>query len=314
MIKFSSKIYVAGHRGLVGSAIVRELKKSGYPNIITSNREKLNLTNQLDVLRFLKKTKPDFIFIAAAKVGGIYANNRFKAEFIYENIAIQSNLIHGAYLVGIKNLIFLGSSCIYPKNCKQPIKEEYLLTGKLEPTNDAYAIAKIAGIKMCQSYNDQYKTNFKCLMPTNTFGPNDNYNVLNSHFVPALIKKVHNLKTKNQKQLIIWGNGKAKREVIYVDDLANACVYFMKKRTKHSIINIGTGIDYSIKYYADLMKKIILPKKKIFIKYDTSKPNGIPRKVLNVSLAKKYGWKYKINLKQSIVKTYKSYLDELKNS
>tara|TARA_B100000780_G_C21014105_1_gene406203 strand:- start:174 stop:869 length:696 start_codon:yes stop_codon:yes gene_type:complete len=230
MIKFSSKIYVAGHRGLVGSAIVRELKKSGYPNIITSNREKLNLTNQLDVLRFLKKTKPDFIFIAAAKVGGIYANNRFKAEFIYENIAIQSNLIHGAYLVGIKNLIFLGSSCIYPKNCKQPIKEEYLLTGKLEPTNDAYAIAKIAGIKMCQSYNDQYKTNFKCLMPTNTFGPNDNYNVLNSHFVPALIKKVHNLKTKNQKQLIIWGNGKAKREVIYVDDLANACVYFMKKK------------------------------------------------------------------------------------
>ena len=194
MIKLNSKIYVAGHRGLVGSAIVRELKKNGYTNIIISNRKKIDLTNQAEVLKFLKKKKPDFIFIAAAKVGGIYANNRFKAEFIYENIAIQSNLIHGAYLAGVKNLIFLGSSCIYPKNCKQPIKEEYLLTGKLEPTNDAYAVAKIAGIKMCQSYNDQYKTNFKCLMPTNTFGPNDNYNALNSHFVPALIKKVHDLK------------------------------------------------------------------------------------------------------------------------
>ncbi len=310
MIKFSSKIYVAGHRGLVGSAIVRELKKSGYPNIITSNREKLNLTNQLDVLRFLKKTKPDFIFIAAAKVGGIYANNRFKAEFIYENIAIQSNLIHGAYLVGIKNLIFLGSSCIYPKNCKQPIKEEYLLTGKLEPTNDAYAIAKIAGIKMCQSYNDQYKTNFKCLMPTNTFGPNDNYNVLNSHFVPALIKKVHNLKTKNQKQLIIWGNGKAKREVIYVDDLANACVYFMKKKTNHTLINIGTGKDYTIEYYAKLIAKIILKNRHVKLRYDKSKPNGTLRKVMDVSLAKRYGWKSTITLKYAIDKTYQSFLND----
>ena len=310
MIKLNSKIYVAGHRGLVGSAIVRELKKNGYTNIIISNRKKIDLTNQAEVLKFLKKKKPDFIFIAAAKVGGIYANNRFKAEFIYENIAIQSNLIHGAYLAGVKNLIFLGSSCIYPKNCKQPIKEEYLLTGKLEPTNDAYAVAKIAGIKMCQSYNDQYKTNFKCLMPTNTFGPNDNYNALNSHFVPALIKKVHDLKKKKKKELIIWGNGKVKREVMYVGDLANACVYFMKKKTKHTLINIGTGRDYTINFYAKLIAKIILKNKIVKLKYNKSKPNGTLRKVMDVSLAKKYGWESTITLKDAINKTYQSFLSD----
>ena len=310
MIKLNSKIYVAGHRGLVGSAIVRELKKNGYTNIIISNRKKIDLTNQAEVLKFLKKKKPDFIFIAAAKVGGIYANNRFKAEFIYENIAIQSNLIHGAYLAGVKNLIFLGSSCIYPKNCKQPIKEEYLLTGKLEPTNDAYAVAKIAGIKMCQSYNDQYKTNFKCLMPTNTFGPNDNYNALNSHFVPALIKKVNDLKKKKKKELIIWGNGKVKREVMYVGDLANACVYFMKKKTKHTLINIGTGRDYTINFYAKLIAKIILKNKIVKLKYNKSKPNGTLRKVMDVSLAKKYGWESTITLKDAINKTYQSFLSD----
>ena len=310
MIKLNSKIYVAGHRGLVGSAIVRELKKNGYTNIIISNRKKLDLTNQAEVLKFLKKKKPDFIFIAAAKVGGIYANNRFKAEFIYENIAIQSNLIHGAYLAGVKNLIFLGSSCIYPKNCKQPIKEEYLLSGKLEPTNDAYAVAKIAGIKMCQSYNDQYMTNFKCLMPTNTFGPNDNYNALNSHFVPALIKKVHDLKKNNKKELIIWGNGKVKREVMYVGDLANACVYFMKKKTKHTLINIGTGKDYTINFYAKLIAKIILKNKIVKLKYNKSKPNGTLRKVMDVSLAKKYGWESTITLKEAINKTYQSFLSD----
>ena len=310
MIKLNSKIYVAGHRGLVGSAIVRELKKSGYTNIIFSERKKIDLVNQSDVVRFLKKIKPDFIFIAAAKVGGIYANNRFKAEFIYENLLIQSNLIHGAYLAGVKNLIFLGSSCIYPKKCKQPIKEDYLLTGKLEPTNDAYAVAKIAGIKMCQSYNDQYKTNFKCLMPTNTFGPNDNYNILNSHFVPALIKKVHNLKKNNKKELIIWGNGKAKREVVYVDDLANACIYFMKKKTKHTLINIGTGKDYTIKHYAKLITKIILKNRYVKLKYDKSKPNGTLRKVMDVSLAKKYGWRSSVTLKDAISKTYQSFLND----
>ena len=230
MIHSNSKIYVAGHNGLVGRAIIRELKKKGYKKIIAADRQKLDLTNQISVLRFLKKNKPDFIFLAAAKVGGIYSNNKYKADYLYENLAIQLNVINGAYLSGIKNLIFLGSSCIYPKNCKQPIKESYLLTGELEPTNDSYALAKIAGIKMCESYNKQYKTNYKCLMPTNTFGPNDNYDELNSHFFPALIKKIDTLKSGKKNILTLWGNGKAQREVIHVDDIANACVYFMNKK------------------------------------------------------------------------------------
>ena len=311
MINLQSKIYVAGHKGLVGSAIVRQLKKEGYKKIIFVDRSKLDLTNQLKVLKFLKRKKPDFIFIAAAKVGGIYSNNKYKAQFIYENLSIQSNLIHSAYLCGIKNLIFLGSSCVYPRKCKQPIKESYLLDGKLESTNDAYAIAKIAGIKMCQSYNEQYKTNYKCLMPTNTFGPNDNYDSLNSHFFPALIKKIHKIKKSKKKFLVLWGNGKAKREVIHVDDLAKACVYFMKKKTKDTVINIGSGKDYSIKYYANLILKLIIPNKKIVIKYDKLKPNGTPRKVLDVSLSKKYGWHYSMSLKDAIIKTYNSYLKEI---
>ncbi|MDC0851203.1 GDP-L-fucose synthase [Candidatus Pelagibacter sp.] len=313
MINKNSKIYVAGHNGLVGSAIVRELKKKGYKRIITINKKKLDLTNSIKTLHFLKQKKPNFIFIAAAKVGGIYSNNSFKADYIHQNLSIQSSLIHGAYMSGIKNLIFLGSSCVYPRNCKQPIKESYLMKGELEATNDAYSIAKIAGIKMCQSYNEQYKTNYLSLMPTNTFGPNDKYDELNSHFLPALIKKIHDLKINKKNNLNLWGNGLAKREAIHVDDLANACVYFMKKKTKHSIINIGSGVDYSIKYYANFIKKIIIPKKKININYDLKKPNGTPRKVLDVSIAKKYGWKYKIKLKESILKTYNSYLNELSN-
>jgi GDP-L-fucose synthase len=312
MIIKSSKIYVAGHKGLVGSAIVRELNRNGYKNIITANKKKLDLLDSTKTLRFLKQKKPIFIFIAAAKVGGIYSNSKYKADYIYENLTIQTNLIHGAYLSGIKNIIFLGSSCVYPKKCKQPIREQYLLRGELEDTNDAYAVAKIAGIKMCQSYNEQYKTNYRCLMPTNTFGAKDKYDKLNSHFLPALIKKIHDLKINKKDTLILWGNGRAKREIINVDDLANACVYFMNKKTKHSIINVGTGRDYSIKFYATLMKKIILPNKKIFIKYDLSKPNGTLRKILDVSLAKKYGWKSQINLKESIIKTYQSYLEEIK--
>ena len=312
MINLNSKIYVAGHNGLVGRAIVRELKKKGYKNIIVINRQKLDLTNQLSVLRFLKKNKPDFIFLAAAKVGGIYSNNKYKADYLYENLAIQLNVINGAYLSGIKNLIFLGSSCIYPKNCKQPIKESYLLTGELEPTNDSYALAKITGIKMCESYNKQYKTNYKCLMPTNTFGPNDNYDKLNSHFFPALIKKIDKLKASKKNILILWGNGKAQREVIHVDDIANACVYFMNKKKKPTIINIGTGKDHTIKYYAELIAKTILPNKKIIIKYDLSKPNGVKRKVMDVSLARKYGWKHTISLKKAILSTYQSYQTENK--
>lgn len=310
MINKNSKIYVAGHKGLVGSAIIRKLEEKGYKKIITKNKKDLDLTNQLQVSKFIKKENPDFIFIAAAKVGGIYSNNKYKAEFIYSNLSIQTNLIHSAFVNGIKNLIFLGSSCVYPRDCSQPIKEKYLLDGKLEKTNDAYAIAKIAGIKMCESYNFQYKTNFKCIMPTNTFGPNDKYDTLNSHFLPALIKKIHNLKIKKKSKLILWGNGLARREIIYVDDIADACVYFMKKRIKEDIINIGTGKDYTIRYYAKLLLTLIYPNKKVIIQYDKSKPNGTPRKVMDISLAKKYGWKPKHKLKTAFIKAYQSYIRE----
>ena len=312
MINLKSKIYVAGHKGLVGSAIIRKLKKKGYKNLIFRSRKQLDLKNQKKVLSFLKRNKPDFIFIAAAKVGGIYSNNKYRAEFIFDNLSIQTNLIHSAYLCGIKDLIFLGSSCVYPRNCKQPIKESYLLNGDLEKTNDAYAIAKIAGIKMCESYNIQYKTNYKCLMPTNTFGPNDNYNALNSHFLPALIKKVHDLKLNNKMELTLWGNGLAKREVIYVDDLADACTFFMKKSFSGTILNIGTGKDFSIKQYAKIILNKIIPKNKIKIKYDLSKPNGTPRKVLDIKLANKYGWKPKTKLDKAITKTYKNFLENNK--
>ena len=310
MVNLKSKIYVAGHNGLVGSAIVKKLKEKGYKKIITANRSTLDLANQAKVFKFLKRKRPQFIFIAAAKVGGIYSNNKYKGQFIYENIIIQSNLIHSAYLCGIKNLIFLGSSCVYPRLSKQPIKETYLLDGPLEKTNDAYAIAKIAGIKMCESYNTQYKTNYKTLMPTNTFGPNDNYDKLNSHFIPALIRKVHEIKINKKKQLIVWGNGLAKREIFYVDDLAEACVYFMNKKFKETLINIGSGKDFTIKQYAQLMLNILIPKNKIKIGFDSSKPNGTPRKVLDISLAKKYGWRPKIKLKEAILKTYYNYIKQ----
>ena len=313
MISKKSKIYVAGHNGLVGSSIVRVLKKNGYKNILYTNKKKLDLTDQKKVFKYLKKNKPKFIFIAAAKVGGILSNQKYKADFIYSNLSIQTNLINSAFLCGINNLIFLGSSCVYPRNCKQPIKESYLLNGKLEKTNDAYAIAKIAGIKMCESYNEQYGTNFKCLMPTNTFGPNDKYDDLNSHFFPALIKKIHKIKLNNENNLILWGNGLARREVIYVDDIAEACVFFMNKKLSENIINIGTGVDYTIKEYANIMLSVICPNKKIKIKFDSSKPNGTPRKVMDISLAKKYGWKAKSKLKDSILNTYKSYLKEIVN-
>tara|TARA_B100001121_G_scaffold258625_1_gene237381 strand:- start:478 stop:1422 length:945 start_codon:yes stop_codon:yes gene_type:complete len=309
VIDLKSKIYVAGHNGLVGSAILRKLKKKRYKNILHVSKNKLDLTNQSNVYNYLKKNKPDFIFICAAKVGGIMSNNKYKADFITQNLLIQTNLINGAFLAGVKNLIFLGSSCVYPKNCKQPIKESYLLSGKLEKTNDAYAIAKIAGIKMCQSFNEQYNLNYKCLMPTNTFGPNDNYSQLDSHFFPALIRKVHNLKKKKSNQINLWGNGKPKREIMHVDDLADACVYFMNKKTKHSIINIGTGKDFSINYYVKLISKLLL-QKKIKISYDKTKPNGVLRKVMDVSLAKKYGWKYKIKLEDAILSTYNSFKKE----
>ena len=310
MINKNSKIFVAGHNGLVGSAIVKKLKSKGYEKILTIDKSKLDLTNQQKVFNFLKKKKPKFIFIAAAKVGGIYSNNKYKADFIYNNLAIQNNIIFSAYKCKINDLIFLGSSCVYPRLCKQPIKESYLLNGELEKTNEPYAIAKIAGIKMCESFNYQYKTNYKCLMPTNTFGPNDNYDKMNSHFFPSLIRKVSEIKLRNQKKLIIWGDGTPKRELIYVDDLADACVFFMGKKVRETVLNIGTGKDYSIKQYANLLLKVICPKKKVKIKFDKSKPNGTPRKILDVSLARKYGWEAKTDIKKAIKITYEDFLSK----
>ena len=308
MIGKNSKIFVAGHNGMIGSAIIRKFKQLKYNHIFVKSRKQLDLTDQNKVFRYLKKIKPDAVILAAAKVGGINANNKYRGEFIYENLSIQNNIIHSAYLNKVKKLVFLGSSCVYPKYCKQPIKEQYLLSGKLEDTNDAYAIAKIAGIKMCESYNFQYKTNFISLMPTNTFGPNDKYDILNSHFLPALIKKIHKLKNLKKPKLQIWGNGKAKRELIYVDDIADACLFFLNKKTKHSLINIGTGKDFTINHYAELLNKIICPKKKITFVYDKTKPNGTPRKVLNIGLAKSYGWKSKHNIVDALKYTYKNFL------
>ena len=299
------KIFLAGHKGLVGSAIFRSLKRKGYKKIITIDKKKLNLLDQKKVLSFLKKNKPDIVIIAAARVGGIHANNTLGGKFIYENIQIQTNLIHGSYLNGIKNLIFLGSSCIYPKLAKQPLKEEYLLSGKLEETNEPYAVAKIAGIKMCEAYNNQYGTNYKCIMPANTYGPNDHYDLNKSHFFPALIRKAHDCKTKNKKNFDVWGSGKPFRELIYVDDVADACVFFMKKKIKGTLINIGTGKDYTISYYANFIKKKLNLSSKI--KFDRSKPDGVKRKVLNISIAKSYGWKPKISLHEGFERTYASY-------
>jgi len=304
-----SKIFVAGHKGLVGSAIVRRLKYNSYRNILTVDKKHLDLLNQKKVYQFLKKNKPKAIIIAAARVGGIVANNKYRADFIYQNLVIQNNLIHGAFLNKINNLIFLGSSCVYPRNCKQPIKEDYLLNSSLEYTNEPYAIAKIAGIKMCENYNLQYKTNYKSLMPTNTYGPGDNYNSETSHFFSAIIKKVYEAKIKNRKTITLWGTGKAKRELIYVDDLADACIFFMVKKTKETLINIGSGKDFTIKEYANFIIKSL--NLNIKIKFDKSKPDGTPRKLLDISLLKKYGWFAKINLKDGFFRTYESFVSSI---
>jgi GDP-L-fucose synthase len=312
MLNKNSKIFLAGHRGMVGSAIFRALKKNGYKKIITINQSKLNLLKQSKVDVFLKKIKPDQVIIAAAKVGGILANKTYKAEFLYQNLTIQNNLIHSSYKSGVKNLIFLGSSCIYPKNSKQPIKEKYLLTGKLEDTNDAYAIAKIAGIKMCEYYSNQYDLNYKALMPTNMWGLNDNYDPDNSHFFPALIRKIHEAKIKKKKYISLWGNGKVKRELLFVNDFADACIFFMKNKFKENFINIGSGIEKSIIEYAEfIMKKL---KIKIKIKTDQSKPSGVKRKILDISLSKQYGWKSKTNLDSAFSVVYKDFLKHYKDN
>ena len=307
MVNKKSKIYIAGHKGLVGSAIVRKLKIDGYKNIIVATRKELNLINQSEVFKFLKKKKPKFIIIAAALVGGIAANNKFKADFIYNNTSIQNNIIHGAFLNKIKNLIFLGSSCVYPKKCKQPIKEEYLLSGPLEKTNEPYAVAKISGIKMCESYNFQYKSNYKCLMPCNTYGPNDNYNLQTSHFFPALIRKIYIAVKKKQKTIKLWGTGKPKRELMYVDDLADACIFFMNKKTKHSLINIGSEEEKTIADFANFILKNF--KTNLKIKFDNNKKlDGTPRKVLDCKIAKSYGWRKKISLQKGFDLTFNDFL------
>ena len=309
MIKKKSFIFVTGHNGLVGSAVLRRLKFYGYENIITKTKKQLNLKDQSKVFRFFKSHKIDAVINAAGKVGGIHANNKYKADFIYDNISIQNNIIHSCYKNNIKNLIFLGSSCIYPRDAKQPIKEKYLLTGELEKTNEPYAIAKIAGIKMCESYNFQYKTNYKCLMPCNLYGPNDNYNLQNSHFLPALISKIHFAKKGKKKSITIWGNGKPKRELMFVDDLADACIYFLNKMTKETLINIGTGKEMNIVNYARFIISTLNAKLKI--KFDETKPNGTPRKIVDNTIARKYGWKPKIEFKKGLKLTYKDFLNKI---
>ena len=299
-------IFLAGHNGLVGSAIHRKLLKKKFKNIITIDRKKLDLLNQQAVFNFIKRKKPKIVIIAAAKVGGVHHNNIHGADFIYENLQIQSNLIYSSFKNNVKRIIFLGSSCIYPKKSKQPISEKYLLSGKLEETNEPYAVAKIAGIKMCEAFNKQYKTKYLCLMPTNTYGPNDNYDTQNSHFFPALIKKAHECKIKKKKIFKVWGSGKPMRELIFVDDIAEACVFFMNKNIKESLINIGTGKDMRIKDYVSfLINKLKL---KVQIKYDKSKPDGVFRKVLDIKLAKKYGWKSRFSLEKGFEITYKDFI------
>ncbi len=301
-MELNSKIYIAGHRGMVGSAIMRNLQKKGYTTIITRTSAQLDLRNQQQVSEFFEAEKPEYVFLAAAKVGGIQANNVYRADFIYENLMIQNNVIHNSYLSGVKKLMFLGSSCIYPKLAPQPLKEESLLTGLLEETNEPYAIAKIAGIKMCESYKKQYGCNFISVMPTNMYGPNDNYNLNNSHVLPALIRKFHDAKENNTPFVEMWGTGKPMREFLHADDLGDACVYLMNTYTGEKFVNIGSGKDLTIKDLALLIKKIVGYTGEI--QHDLSKPDGTPRKLMDVSYLHSLGWKHKIELEEGITQVY----------
>ncbi|MEW6774266.1 MAG: GDP-L-fucose synthase [Bacteroidota bacterium] len=301
-----SKIYVAGHRGMVGSAIIRKLQKEGYTNIITKTSSELDLRNQSAVENFFKEHQPEYVFLAAAKVGGILANNTYRAEFIYDNLMIQNNIIHCAYKYKVKKLLFLGSSCIYPKLAPQPMKEEYLLSGYLEPTNEPYAIAKIAGIKMCEAYRDQYGCNFISAMPTNLYGPNDNYDLNNSHVLPALIRKFHEAKVQKLHYVVVWGTGKPRRELMHVDDLADACLFLMNHYNERQFVNVGTGKDISIAELSELVKKVVGYKGEII--FDTTKPDGTPRKLLDLSLIHSLGWKHKIELEEGIAHAYDDFL------
>jgi GDP-L-fucose synthase len=300
-----SKIYIAGHRGMVGSAILRKLQKDGFKNFALRTSSELDLRNQSAVQNFFETEKPEYVFLAAAKVGGIQANNIYRAEFIYDNLAIETNIIHASCLNKVKKLLFLGSSCIYPKNAPQPMKEEYMLTGELEPTNEPYAIAKIAGLKMCESYNRQYGCNFFTVLPTNLYGPNDNYDLNNSHVLPALLRKFHEAKINNEPFVVVWGSGKPKREFMHVDDLADACVFLMQNYDKKDSVNIGSSQEVTIAELAQLIKKITGYNGEL--QHDSSKPDGVMRKLLDSSRINNFGWKPKISLEEGIKKTYESF-------
>jgi len=299
-------IYVAGHRGMVGSAIVRRLQALGYQNLLMRSREELDLLNQQAVHEFLSAEKPDYIFLAAAKVGGIHANNVYRADFIYENLMVEANIIHAAKSAGVERMLFLGSSCIYPRDCPQPIKEEYLLTGPLEQTNEPYAIAKIAGIKLCESFNRQYGTKYVSVMPTNLYGPNDNYDLSNSHVLPALIRKAHEAKVSAQASLPVWGSGRPRREFLHVDDIAEACVFLMEEGVEEGMFNVGTGSDVSIGELARMVMDVVGFKGTI--EFDESKPDGTLRKLLDVSRMNKLGWSARIPLRDGIKSAYEDYL------
>lgn len=303
----NAKIYVAGHRGLVGSAIVRKLRETGCGNIVCRTHRELDLTSQEQVKTFFEKQRPEYVFLAAARVGGIWANANYPADFIYENLTIQTNVIRSSYLAGVKKLLFLGSSCIYPRECPQPMKEDYLLSSYLEPTNEPYAVAKIAGIKMCQAFNRQYGANYVSVMPTNLYGPNDNFDLETSHVLPALIRKFHEARSGGKKEVVIWGSGAPKREFLHVDDLADACLFLIDHYDDSEIINIGTGKDLTIRELAEKIAGIVKFKGKL--RFDTSKPDGTPVKRLDVSRLQALGWKAKISLDEGIKKTYHWYLE-----
>nr|WP_299423579.1 GDP-L-fucose synthase [uncultured Emticicia sp.] len=302
----NSKIYIAGHRGMVGSAITRQLEQEGFTNLVFRTSKELDLRNQQAVFSFFETEKPAYVFLAAAKVGGIVANNTYRADFIYDNLAVQNNVIHGAYLHGVTKLMFLGSSCIYPKMAPQPLKEESMLTGLLEPTNEPYAIAKIAGIKMCEAYRAQYGCNFISVMPTNLYGPNDNYDLQNSHVLPAMLRKFHEAKIKQDTAVNLWGSGSPMREFMYVDDLANACVFLMQNYNEEAFVNIGTGTDISIKALAEMVKKIVGFEGGLI--WDSSKPDGTPRKLMDVSRLHGLGWHHQMELEQGIALAYQDFL------
>jgi GDP-L-fucose synthase len=306
----SSKIYIAGHRGMVGSAIHRRLLQEGYQHIITRTSKELDLRVQEPVNEFFETERPEYVFLAAAKVGGIMANNTYRADFLYENLMIQNNVIHSAYATGVKKLLFLGSSCIYPKMAPQPLKEEYLLTGPLEHTNEPYAIAKIAGIKLCDAYRDQYGCNFISVMPTNLYGPNDNYDLQNAHVLPTFIRKFHEAKVNNAPEVVIWGSGTPRREFLHADDLADACVFLMKTYNEAGLVNIGTGEDLTITELAHMIRDVVGYTGNIV--YDATKPDGTPRKLMDVSKLSSWGWRYAIDLRNGLEQVYQDYQQSLK--